>query len=218
MKITLRPLAILALSLLAACTQAEEKQEGWVDLIDAEMTQWTNPYKHGKFVVTGDQVVELTADKKFFLTTKETFGDFVFEAEIKLPEGQANSGLMFRCHVEPGKVYGYQAECDGSDRRWSAGLYDEGRRLWLWPTKEGEQAESSQAFFKQAEIAGALKRNDWNLYRITCQGEHIVIELNGVKVTDLKDDVDASGHFGIQHHGEKGQTYRFRNIRVKELK
>ncbi|MEJ6719623.1 MAG: hypothetical protein ACJAT6_000731 [Akkermansiaceae bacterium] len=28
---------------------------------------------------------------------------------------------------------------------------------------------------------------------------------------------DASGVIAIQHHGEKGQTYRFRNLRIKEV-
>ena len=36
--------------------------------------------------------------------------------------------------------------------------------------------------------------------------------------TEYEDDKDAEGYFGLQHHGEKGQTYSFRNIRVKELK
>jgi hypothetical protein len=39
-----------------------------------------------------------------------------------------------------------------------------------------------------------------------------------VVTTDAEDDKDASGPVGIQHHGEKGQTYRFRNLRIKELK
>lgn len=30
-------------------------------------------------------------------------------------------------------------------------------------------------------------------------------------------DTDAKGHLGIQHHGEKGQTYMFRNLRLKTL-
>ena len=37
----------------------------------------------------------------------------------------------------------------------------------------------------------------------------------GVVVTD---DRDASGPIAIQHHGEAGATYRFRNLRIKELK
>ena len=134
---------------------------------------------------------------------------------------------MFRCHVKPNKVYGYQAECDGSDRCWSAGLYDEGRRGWVWPVKKGRSKvkvddlakyeKESQAFFAKPKIRNALKRNDWNRYKITCRGNKITIELNGIKVTDIEDDTDAKGFIGIQHHGEKGQTYRFRNIYLKRL-
>jgi len=38
-----------------------------------------------------------------------------------------------------------------------------------------------------------------------------------VVTTDIEDDADAEGVIGIQHHGEKGQTYKFRNLRIKEL-
>ncbi len=62
-----------------------------------------------------------------------------------------------------------------------------------------------------------LKRNDWNTYHIRCQGDHLTITLNGVEITNLTDKTDASGYIAIQHHGEKGQTYRFRNIKLKEL-
>ncbi len=41
--------------------------------------------------------------------------------------------------------------------------------------------------------------------------------LDEVVITDYEDDMDAAGYIGIQHHGEKGQTYRFRNLRIKEL-
>lgn len=201
-----------------ACTEESpaKKTTEWHNLVDGDLSQWKNPYSYGEAKLI-DGEVHLKADKKFFMVTKEKFANFIYEGEIHLPEGKANSGMMFRCHVEPGKVFGYQAECDGSDRKWSAGLYDEGRRGWIWPTKKGPDKDSSQAYFKKPEIAGALKRNDWNLYRITCIGSKIKIELNGTVITELEDDTDASGHFGIQHHGEKGQTYRFRNLRVKKL-
>lgn len=185
---------------------------------------WSNPYDWGKAEVVGDEI-HLTSDKKFFLVTDAEYSDFIFEGEVKLPEGQSNSGFMFRCHVEPNNVYGYQAEVDGSDRRWSGGLYDEGRNGWLWPSKTGrtkvpealKHEEESQAYFQKPEISGALKRNDWNHYRITCKGNQIKIEVNGVLITEYTDDTDAKGHLGIQHHGEKGQTYAFRNLRIKPL-
>jgi sialate O-acetylesterase len=184
---------------------------------------WKNPYDWGKVTVRNGEIL-LEAEKKFFLVTEATYSDFLLNVEIKIPEGKANSGVMFRAHVEPNKVYGYQAECDGSDRCWSGGLYDEGRRGWVWPSKEGRTedpkmlayAKESQEFMQQPKIAGALKRNDWNSYQISCRGNRINIKLNGVTITNLQDDTDACGHIGIQHHGEKGAVYKFRNIFLKE--
>lgn len=198
---------------------------GYAPLFNGEnLDGWQNPYSYGKAEVV-DGEIHLTADKKFFLVTEEQYSDFRVIAEIHLPEGKANSGVMFRAHVKPNKVFGYQAECDGSERRWSAGLYDEGRRGWVWPSKSGRTKEKkfldyekdSQAHFAKPEVRDALKRNGWNRYVITAKGDHLTIELNGVLVTDIHDDTDAKGFIGIQHHGEKGQTYRFRNILIKEL-
>lgn len=217
-------LAALAVVLSAPCLLLLA-EDGFTPLFNGkDLTGWKNPYEWGKAEIVGDEI-HLTADKKFFLVTEEQYADFIFEGEVHLPEGQANSGFMFRCHVEPNKVYGYQSEIDGSDRRWSGGLYDEGRNQWLWPSQKGRtKLESalaheveSQAHFKKPEVRDALKRNDWNKVRITCKGNQLKIELNGVVITEYTDDTDAKGHLGIQHHGEKGQTYRFRNLRIKAL-
>lgn len=208
------------------CIAAPPDDAGWKPLFNGkDLSGWKNPYEWGDAKVVGDEV-HLTGDKKFFLVTEESFDDFVLEGEILLPAGQANSGFMFRCHVEKNKVFGYQAEVDGSDRRWSGGLYDEGRRQWLWPSQSGRTTDKealkheaeSKAHFAKDEVKNALKRNDWNLYRVTCQGDSIKIEVNGVVTTEYKDDMDAAGPIGIQHHGEKGQTYQFRNLRIKPLK
>lgn len=45
----------------------------------------------------------------------------------------------------------------------------------------------------------------------------IRIYVNGVKTVDLTDDRAQRGHIALQHHGESGKTYRFRNIRILEL-
>ena len=42
------------------------------------------------------------------------------------------------------------------------------------------------------------------------------VMMNGVLCTDFVDDMDAEGHIALQHHGEKGQVYRFRNIRISQ--
>jgi hypothetical protein len=190
-------------------------EEGFTPLFDGKtLTGWTNPYTYGKAdVVEGE--IHLSAEKKFFLTTEKSYANFVFEGDVKLPEGQANSGFMFRAHCQPGKVFGYQAEVDGSSRKWSGGFYDEGRRMWFISPIKGKK-DSEAAFLKRA--GDSFKRHDWNTYRITCQGAKIKIEVNGVVTSECEDSMDASGIIAIQHHGEKGAVYKFRNLRIKELK
>lgn len=212
-KLLLAALVFLTLPMLYA---QEVKDDGFKLLFDGKtLDGWTNPYAHGEVKVLNGEIL-LTANKKFFLVTEKTFSDFVFEGDVQLPEGTANSGFMFRAHAEPGKVFGYQSEVDGDPKRaWSGGLYDEGRRGWFISPIKGDKS-SEEAFRKRA--GDTFNRNDWNTYRITCKGNKITIEINGVVTTDVEDDMDASGVIGIQHHGEKGQTYKFRNLRIKELK
>jgi hypothetical protein len=118
-------------------------------------------------------------------------------------------------------MFGYQAEVDPSDRKWSGGLYDEGRRAWfISPNRDhaesDEAKEKSIAAFRE-RAGDCFKRHDWNKYRIECRGDHIKISVNGITTTDIHDQKDAKGYIALQHHGEKGKTYRFRNIRIMEL-
>jgi hypothetical protein len=122
----------LAAAVIAPFRQVFAEEDGFTPLFDGKtLTGWKNPYEWGQAEVV-DGEIRLTADRKFFLVTEKSYTDFVFEGEILLPEGQANSGFMFRANVGKNKVFGYQAEVDGSpDRKWSGGLYDEGRRAWF---------------------------------------------------------------------------------------
>jgi hypothetical protein len=57
----------------------------------------------------------------------------------------------------------------------------------------------------------------WNTYRIICIGTHLQIYVNDTLTTDIYDGMDLKGYLGIQHHGEKGLIYQFRNLRIKDL-
>ncbi len=204
----------LALCVLTQARAASPDRGQWMPLFDGKTLEgWANPYEWGKaWVENGD--ICLQAEKKFFLTTEKTYRDFIFEGEVKLPEGQSNSGFMFRCHRQPNRVFGYQAEVDPSERQWSGGLYDEGRRAWLHP--RSDDPNSSKAFVEATK--GAFKRYDWNRYRIHCVGSSLRIYVNGILTADYVDTMDREGYIAIQHHGEAGQVYRFRNLRLRELK
>ena len=88
---------------------------------------WHNPYPHGEAKVNSG-VIELVANKKFFLAYDQQVSDFIMTAQIKLPQGKANWNSVPLTKKENGVMFGYQAEVDGSDRKWSGGLYDEGRK------------------------------------------------------------------------------------------
>ena len=98
-----------------------------------------------------------------FLVTEKTYGDFILEYDFKV-DPRLNSGVQIRseCFDEPtqvdwqgqtikipaGRVHGYQIEIDPDvprKRMWSAGIYDEARRNWLYPA-DGEQGEQGRAF------------------------------------------------------------------------
>jgi hypothetical protein len=201
--------------LLDEVDQSTPACAGWTQLFDGKtLNGWTNPYKWGKASIVNGEIQLTTVKSKFFLTTAKQYADFIFEVEVKMPEGKSNSGFMFRCHRKPGRVFGYQAEVDPSARKWSGGLYDEGRRGWLYPNKR--KKETVAAFRKNA--GDCFKRDGWNKYRIECVGDSLKISVNGVMTTDFKDSVDSQGYIALQHHGERGKIYRFRNIRIKVIK
>ena len=195
--------------------QKQTGKDGWVSLFDGKtLAGWENPYDWGKAWVENGEI-RLQANRKFFLCTTRTFRDFEFEAEVRLPpKGHANSGFMFRCHKKHNRVFGYQAEVDPSPRAWSGGLYDEGRRGWVWPSKPNNSTAAKEF---RARTKGAFRQDQWNQYRVVCRGDHIQIFVNGIACTDLHDNTDAEGCLALQHHGEKGKVYRFRNIRVRLL-
>lgn len=190
----------------------EKKDDGFENLFnEKDLDGWLSPYDWGEVKVV-DKEIHLKSNKKFFLLARKEYADFIFEGEILLPDSESNSGFMFRCAAERNNVWGYQAEVDPSARAWSGGLYDEARRGWLHP-KKGDAA-SEKAFTAKPS---PYKAGEWNQYRIHAEGDHLRIWVNGTLTTDVQDSMDSQGYVGIQHHGEKGKVYRFRNLRIKEL-
>jgi len=208
----------LGLVLMGGCQSASDSNSSssaaeWETLFDGESLEgWTNPYDWGEAEVVDGQI-HLQADEKFFLVTEDTYDDFVFEGEVRVPDRESNSGFMFRAQVDTNRVYGYQSEVDPSDRAWSGGLYDEGRRGWLHPA----EGDSTAGVTFREEHGDAFKPTGWNEYRIRADGDSLKIWVNGERTTAYEDTVDSEGVIGIQHHGEDGKIYRFRDLRIREL-
>ncbi len=146
-----------------------------------------------------------------FLTTSKMYSDFILELEYRVDDG-LNSGIQFRSNSLPeynsGRVHGYQCEIDPSSRAWSAGVYDEGRRGWLYTMEKNPAAKT------------AYKKGEWNKVRIEAIGSSIRTWLNGVPCSNLQDNMTPTGFIALQVHGigkdasKEGLTVAWRNIRI----
>jgi len=162
---------------------------------------WTKPFDWGEVAIQ-DGAIHLSGNKKFFLVTERTYGDFILEAEAWLDEG-ANSGIQYRSHFEKNRLWGYQADVDSLPRGWR-GIYDETPgRGWL-----------ARGDAKKAET---LYKKGWNRYRIECVGDRTRFWMNGELIVDHLDPMEIDGHIALQHHGEKGKVVRYRNLRIMDL-
>lgn len=204
---------LLFFTFLSAQTFAQK--EKWTPLFDGKTL---NGFKqlNGKalYEVKNGEIVGTTVKDtpNSFLATEQEYGDFILELELNVAEGM-NSGVQFRSLSKPdykdGRVHGYQAEVDPSDRAWSGGIYDEARRDWLYIPNVNPEAKM------------AFKRNgQWNKYRIEAIGSVIRTWINDVPIANLVDDLTAKGFIALQVHAinasmKEGSQIRWKNIRIQ---
>ncbi|MCP5517338.1 MAG: DUF1080 domain-containing protein [Verrucomicrobiales bacterium] len=219
---------ILGACLMAVCWSVAAADEGWVNLCNGRnLDGWVQRGGKAVYQVSDGEIVgrPVPNTANSFLCTARDYANFILELDFK-PMTDLNSGVQIRseCYAEAtscevkgktfkfpaGRVHGYQVEIDPSDRAWSGGIYDEGRRGWLNDLKENPAAQK------------AFKANAWNHFRIECRGDSIKTWINDVPAADLHDDVTPKGFIALQVHGignkEPGDLeVRWRNIRIREL-
>jgi hypothetical protein len=190
---------------------------GWKSLFDGKtLNGWKQATGKAGYTVEKGQIVGTTVmdSPNSFLVTQKEYGDFILELDTKVDNATSNSGVQTRSHFDPhgnneaGKVYGRQVEIDPSDRRWTGGIYDEGRRDWLYPLELNPKAKP------------AFKLGQWNHLRIECIGNSIKTWVNGVATAYMVDTIDQKGFIGLQVHAiekseDAGKKVYFKNIRIK---
>lgn len=227
----------LLMCLLVCGTGTVSAEEQFVELFNGkDLSGWVQHGGKAEYTIEGDTIVGTSVPDtpNSFLCTERLYSNFVLEIDFKV-DTPLNSGVQIRSNVydEPrevvtkasngevrkrkvaaGRVHGYQVEIDPSDRAWSGGIYDEGRRGWL-NNLEGE---------KNRPAREAFKKDDWNHFRVEAVGDSIKTWINGVPAADLKDDMTPTGFIALQVHGvgkdqsKVGKQIRWKNIRVKEVK
>ena len=194
--------------------QGASRTAPWHDITPrAGLAGWHRQGGDASYEIVGGELVGRTAKgpKNSWLVSDATYGDFILEYEAKT-DPTLNSGVMIRGQSRPdyrdGVVFGYQAEIDPSKRGWSAGLYDEQRRQWLYTLARNDAARA------------AFRSGDWNRYRVEAIGNRLRTFINGVPAADIADDVDARGFLAFQVHAvsddvaARSPEVRFRKVRI----
>jgi hypothetical protein len=201
-------LAILAFSSLTTYSQ------NWKPLFNGkDLSGWKQLNGKAKFSVENGEIVGTTVsgEPNSFLATDKDYGDFILEFEYQV-DSTMNSGVQFRSESLPsyqnGRVHGYQFEIDPSKRAWSGGIYDEGRRDWLYTMDLNPSAKT------------AFKQGRWNKARIECIGNELRTWLNGVPCAYVVDNMTPKGFIALQVHAigktqKAGEKIRWRNLRIQ---
>ena len=170
------------------------------------------------YMVTDDGALMCRKGRGGTIYTKDEYGDFIAQLEIKLPPG-GNNGLAIRYPGKGDTAYVGMCELQVLDN-----------------TAKGFARLKPQQFHGSVYGQVAARRGflrptgEWNFQRVTVQGSRIKVELNGYVILDadiLKDaeymgaarrfrgKTRTKGHFGFAGHSSPVQ---FRNVRIQSSK
>ncbi|TKC10879.1 DUF1080 domain-containing protein [Pedobacter polaris] len=210
-----KKISLLTLSLISLISVANAQKRHLFDgktLNGWKIVAGLAPYAVENEMIVGTMKAGLPNS---FLITEKEYGDFILELDVKLEGVETNSGVQTRSHLDPtanngkGRVFGRQMEIDPTPRAWTGGIYDEARRLWLYPLEQNPAAKT------------AYKTEEFNHYKIECIGNEMKTWVNGIPVSYVIDTLDKSGFIGLQVHGLGNKTYLegkkvyFKNINIQ---
>ena len=197
--------------------------DGW----DGNPVHWS--VKDGAIV--GENTKENPTKGNTFLIWKGgVLKDFDLTLDYKIDGG--NSGIQYRSFVKPGKhdgwrIGGYQADLEAGDK-YSGICYGEafrgilsmrGEKTTLTLNDKGKLQKKIEKFGDTNEIGKAVKKGEWNKYRIVAKGFHFTQYINGVKTTELIDNDEktrrADGLLAFQVHQGPPMKVYFKNIVLK---
>jgi hypothetical protein len=134
-----------------------------------------------------------------WLRTAKQYGDFVLELEYAINKG-GNSGVFIRSALEKNPAFtGYEMQI----------VDDAGRN----PSKG-----STGAFYDVVAAKKNMSRpaGEWNQVKISAQGQHLQVWMNGEQIVDYEGNRALKGYIGLQNHDTRS-VVKFRHIRIQEL-
>jgi hypothetical protein len=210
---------ITALFFLFIAFNSNAQSNNWQSLFDGKtLNGWKQMTGSAPYTVENGMIVGTTAEKSpnSFLASHQRFaGDFVLEMETMMTDANTNSGVQFKSNYDAtanngkGRIYGYQYDFDASARKWAGGIYDEGRRNWIYPVSYNPKG---QVLFTP---------NVFHKVRIECIGNTVKTWLDNTPVSYLVDSLTTNeGILALQVHSiskpeHAGIKIYWKNIRIQ---
>lgn len=199
----------------------QEMKDGWKLLFDGKSLDSWRVFKKqdAKGWTVKDGTLYLEKPGAGDLMTREKYGNFELTIDWKIETGN-NSGLIYRVSEEGGTTYVSGPEMQVANHKADAKL---------------GKNDGGSLYDMYAPTSNPLKPADqWNTFKVLCNGKHIEHWVNGIKVVDCdigSDDwnkrlaaskwkneklfaTQPAGHIALQDHGSK---LAFRNLKIKVL-
>lgn len=172
-----------------------------------------------------------TKGNTFIIYEDGELADFELTMKFKIIGG--NSGIQYRSFKIKGndewRIGGYQADFESGDK-YSGICYGEKFRGILslrgdkttLTSENGKLKKDVENFGDTNEIGKAVKKEQWNEYKIVAKGYHFTHYINGVKTTELIDNDEKirkdKGLLALQLHAGPPMKVQFKDIKVQHLK
>ena len=227
---------LLGLATFAFAGQSVAADKGFETIFDGKTLKgWNGDPKFWSVkdgAITGQTTKDNpTKGNTFIIWEGGKTGNFDLRLDYKIIGG--NSGIQYRSFKADGsdewRIGGYQADFEAVDtysgicygERFRGILSLRGKKTTLTIGDDGKLKKDVEEFAKDADISKAIKKEDWNSYRIVARGFNFSHYINGVKTTQLLDrdkkSRRADGLLALQLHAGPPMTVQFKNIRIKAL-
>jgi hypothetical protein len=198
---------VMTLIGLVAC-QSSAQSQTWRELFNGrDLTGWEQigpgkvTVEDGEMVLRWDPEKSVKKDGRGWFLHEETFENFRMQVDFYAPNA-VNSGLTIRFQGQPDDDPAYYA--------YEIQIYNDQDKKPKFQSATGSIFTLSRAFYKGIDPDG------WNSFDITANGDHIVVKVNGEKLTEIHDRRSLRGKVGFQIH-DPTTFAKLRNIRIQEL-
>ncbi|HEY2893514.1 MAG TPA: DUF1080 domain-containing protein, partial [Pirellulales bacterium] len=224
-------LALLVLAFVAAAQAASAADEaGFKPIFNGkDLDGWDGNPKFWS-VVDGTISGKTTADNPtkgntFLIWRQAPVDDFVLRVNYKIVGG--NSGIQYRSkELDHWVVGGYQGDFEAGDK-FSGILYEERGRGILANrgqkvTIDADGKRHEEQVGDSAALQANIKKEDWNEYEITAEGNHLIHKINGQVTAEVfdnqKDKRAESGILALQLHAGPAMQVQFKDVRLKRTR